>query len=223
MTPNVITDDVSVLLGDGQGGFLSDLRFPVGLVLYAIAVADFDLGGNLDVVVTNSQGDQISVLLGNGNGTLQTEQRIAVGITPLGVAVADVNLDGSLDIVTANFSSFDLSLVLGNSDGTFQVEQRLPLTGDPDPSAIAEPAAVAVGDINLDGLPDIVATSDRSPDVDVSILLANQPGIFDEERRLGFDHSLTSVALADIDGNNTLDIIASNEGSDEVLVFLRVR
>jgi hypothetical protein len=78
------------------------------------------------------------------------------------MAAADFNLDGHVDlaITSGTVSSGSVSIRLGNGDGTL---------GSPTSFATgADPVALAVGDFDFDGDPDL-ATADRSPDK-VSVL-----------------------------------------------------
>jgi hypothetical protein len=82
---------VSVLLGDGQGGFGATSHFAgLGGYLTALAVGDFNNDGNLDLATV---GNQTIVLLGNGDGTFQPPVNIGLlNTTPaslLSVAAAD--------------------------------------------------------------------------------------------------------------------------------------
>ncbi len=111
--PNVDNRTVSVLLHDGEDGFLPPTMLPAGQDAFAAAVADFDLDGRLDLVVVHSFGHDgvngdLSVHLGEGDGTFADEQIFGVGmdgadtVHPRSVAVGDFNGDGKPDIVTAN-------------------------------------------------------------------------------------------------------------------------
>jgi hypothetical protein len=70
-TANAGANTVSVLLGDGQGGFDSARHFAVGgWSPLSLAAAEFNKDGNLDLA-TVTQG-WVSVLLGNGDGTFRS-------------------------------------------------------------------------------------------------------------------------------------------------------
>src|SRR2546426_10838290 len=58
--------NITILLGRGDGTFLTAVNYKVPQAPESIAVSDFNHDGNLDVVVANA--GSISVLLGNGNG-----------------------------------------------------------------------------------------------------------------------------------------------------------
>jgi VCBS repeat protein/centrosomal CEP192-like protein len=154
---------VSVLLGNGDGTFQSPVSYTVGLNPVAVATADFNNDGKLDLaVVNNGSSGSVSILLGNGDGTFQTHVDYPTASLPHGsLAVGDFNDDGQLDLAVADNGSNALSVLLGNGDGTFQAQLQFP-TGQ-------KPLGVAVGDFNKDGRLDF-AIANRD-DNTVSILL----------------------------------------------------
>jgi hypothetical protein len=108
--------NVGVLLGKGDGTFQAAATYASGgYGAAAVAVADVNGDGKLDVVVANCSGSSsdctgsagdVGVLLGNGSGSFQTAVTYTSGSNyPFAVAVADVNGDGRPDVVAANCSS----------------------------------------------------------------------------------------------------------------------
>ena len=85
---------VGVLLGNGDGTFRAAVPYPSGgYQTEAIALADVNLDGKLDLVVTSCCGARgvVGVLLGNGDGTFQPATTYdSGGLYALTVAVADV-------------------------------------------------------------------------------------------------------------------------------------
>jgi hypothetical protein len=63
VTANLFSDDVSVLLGNGDGSFQAAASFAAGDRPYSVAVADPDGDGVPDLVTANHRGDDVSVLL----------------------------------------------------------------------------------------------------------------------------------------------------------------
>jgi hypothetical protein len=139
---------VQILLGNGDGAFTYSGSYPV-TDPEAVAVADLNDDGDLDLVVASTEGVGVSVLLGNGDGTFGEAVGYATDF-PLWVAVADFNGDGIPDIVAANFS-LPSGVFLGNGDGTFQPAVYYPVG--------AENRFVAVGDFNGDHKPDLAVPS----------------------------------------------------------------
>ena len=76
-----VSNDVSVLLGNGDGTFQTAQNFAAGLTPSSVAVGDLNGDGKPDLAVANNSRDSgtVSVLLGNGDGTFQAAQNFAVG------------------------------------------------------------------------------------------------------------------------------------------------
>jgi FG-GAP-like repeat/FG-GAP repeat len=168
-------NNVSILLGNGNGTFQAAVNYPAGFGPASIAVGDFNGDGNPDLVVANASsadngagGTTISVLLGNGNGTFQAPVSYLSGSEPIGVAVGDFNSDGKLDIVAANFGAGNgttISLLLGNGDGTFQAAVEYDVG--------MGPVFVAAADLTHKGLLDLVVANDDGGTI--SVLLNSNP------------------------------------------------
>src|SRR5262245_43847376 len=126
-TSNTFTNNVSVLLGLGDGTFQPAQNFAVGALPYGIVAGDFNSDRRLDLATGNAGSNDASVLLGRGDGTFAVEVRFATGEYPAGVNTADVNGDGRLDLIVSNVRSEDLSVLLGEGEGegwTFQGQRN---------------------------------------------------------------------------------------------------
>jgi hypothetical protein len=108
-------DDVSVLLGNGDGTFQSGERHAAGHGPHSIATADVNGDGNVDVVTANYLSDDVSVLLGRGEGMFQEQVRFSAGVDPSYVAAVDLNGDGKMDLATANRGPYEVSILLNIS------------------------------------------------------------------------------------------------------------
>jgi hypothetical protein len=205
------SNDVGVLLGNGDGTFQPAVNYDVGSVPDALAVGDFNGDGKLDLVVVNSASNNVSVLLGNGDGSFQAALDFDTGGSPVSAAVGDFNGDGKLDLAVANAGSTNrVSILLGYGDGTFQAPVTY-ATG-------SVPVSVAVGDFNGDGKLDLavanISPGNAGPSM-VSVLLGNGDGTFQPtvEYVAGSDTYSSSVALADFNGDGKLDLAVGNSGS----------
>jgi Bacterial Ig-like domain (group 3)/FG-GAP-like repeat/Abnormal spindle-like microcephaly-assoc'd, ASPM-SPD-2-Hydin len=156
----------------------------------------------------------VGVLLGNGDGTFQAVTTYSSGGEgPASVAVADVNGDGKPDVVVAHNITSNVGVLLGNGDGTFQaaVAYDSPLTN----------YAAVVADVNGDTKPDIVVVGQGNSVGDVGVLLGNGDGTFQTAVVYGSGANVaSSVAVADVNGDNNPDLITANQFDDEVGVLL---
>ena len=132
MTANSASGNISVLLGNGAGGFGAPTVFRNGPGIFgtdSIAVADFNKDNKLDVAIANSGTQNISVLLGNGSGGFGTPNLIQIGQNsfPSVIIIADFNSDGRPDIAATDFFQNSVYFVLGNGNGTFDVPKTISL------------------------------------------------------------------------------------------------
>jgi acetyl esterase/lipase len=132
-TANLESDNVSVLLGNGDGSLAPAQNYQVGRA-EALAVGDFNGDGNLDIVTANRHAF-VSVLLGNGNGTFQLPCDFWAGAEPVAVAVGDFNGDGRADLAVAQVYSGQLSVLLNSGpqpgDGVTVVRNIIYTDGPP--------------------------------------------------------------------------------------------
>ena len=101
--PDIVTADsggntVTVLLGNGSGGFAAAAGDPiaVGLSPSAVVIGDLNRDGKQDLGVANAAGNSVTVLLGDGLGGFAAAmgRPVAAGLSPSGVALGDWNGDG---------------------------------------------------------------------------------------------------------------------------------
>ncbi len=186
-------------------GFLIAPVSPAGNAPVAIAKADFDGDGKLDVVVANSTAGTISVLLGKGNGTFNAPVPVTVGTNPVALLVADFNGDGKPDIAVVNQGSASVSILLNNGSGGFSVSSTLTL-----PNGVTAPTAIAAADFNNDNHLDLVVANGAGGGV--SVFLNNGTGGFGAGTPIAAGSNSVGVAVGLFDLNTTNDIAVADAG-----------
>ena len=171
-TANPAGNSITILLGNGSGGFTVLNGFPAGTNPASLAVGDFNGDGIQDLAAANSNSNNITILLGNGSGgfTAASGSPVAAGTLPLSVIVGDFNGDGLQDLAVANSNSNNVTVLLGNGSGGFSSASASPFTVGTNPHLIV------AGDFNGDGLQDL-ATANYGGN-NVTVLLGDGSGGF---------------------------------------------
>jgi len=172
---------VSVMLGDGAGGFTTSSFFVQDLPS-SVKIADMNNDGIPDLVVAgalpgNSTGNFISVYLGNGRGVFALSQTLQLGQGNLkgDIAIGDFNEDGNLDVAypqtgTQIVHSHSTSLFIFFGDGHGSLSTGPVLTVE------EEPHTVITADFNHDGHLDLANTNRTAGTV--TVLLGDGHGNF---------------------------------------------
>ncbi len=190
------TNDVSILLGNGDGTFGAATNLTVGTSPVFVALEDLNGDGKLDLAVVNAGSNDVSILLGTGTGSFGVAKNFAVGTAPVSAAAGDLNGDGKLDLAVANSGNNSVSILRGKGDGTFNAAANF--------SAGSAPWSVAVGDFKVDGILDLAVTNLRGNNV--SIFPGTGTGSFGTPANFDIGTVPVSVAVGDFDGDGKLDL-----------------
>ena len=101
--PDLVTPHVSILLNWGYK-FYYAADYPAGSSPKAVAAADLDLDGRIDLAVANNTTDTASILPGQGDGTFGPRHILDKGDSSRSIALADLNGDGWVDMVLGNMT-----------------------------------------------------------------------------------------------------------------------
>jgi hypothetical protein len=210
---NVLHNNVSILLNNGDGTFQSAVNYNADRNPEAVLTADFNGDGKLDLAVGNFFGNfgtgSISILLGNGNGTFQTKVDYSAS-SPIMLVTGDFNADGKLDLAAGSWTNNSASVLLGNGNGSFQ--PAIPY------AAGTEPHGITTADFNADGKPDLALSNNVSQNV--SILIGNGDGTFQSPLNSALGTNLSDLSARDLNGDGKQDLIVSTYSGSQVFVLL---
>ena len=206
LVANYGSDNISVLLGDGAGGFSSRVDYPVASAPTALVVGDFNRDGHADVAVTNQNANVVSVYYGDGTGALSGRRNFGVGGAPQAIVALHLDSDDNPDLVVANKTTNDVSILLGDGAGGFAAATNVTVG--------ARPQALTTGDFNEDGRNDVAVASNESDATSsvsstVSILLNNGSGGLTSGTPAWVSGMPWTIATADWDGDSHVDLIVS--------------
>jgi FG-GAP-like repeat/FG-GAP repeat len=154
VAPCVVTDLISVMIGNGDGTFEASREIPVGQGMSEIAVGDYNRDGFKDLAIGGTQG-QVYLLQGRGDGTFVQQPTVTAVVDTFfipvtDIDVADFNGDSIQDLVVAvPHNGSRTAILIGNGDGTFRTP--LVLTSP----TLNQPQQQAVADYNGDGFQDL--------------------------------------------------------------------
>jgi hypothetical protein len=213
---------VQIFLGNGNGTFRAPPRGSAcSGAGYEVAIGDFNNDGIPDIAF---KGDgQVGVCLGNGNGTFGTAVFYANGgdFTGQSILTYDLNGDGNMDIAVVDLNrggegdtalASPMGVLYGNGDGTFK------------PAAVYEvifPFGIAEGDLNGDGLPDLVVAGGEATDPLIFAFLGRPNGRLQAPADFKTGVSIPEgFAVGDFNGDGNPDLAVTGTKSNNVGILL---
>jgi hypothetical protein len=136
---------------DPDGGLSAAWSAPSPGAVAAIASADVNGDGSLDLIVGSSAG--MTVYLGSGTGSFQALAPLALpaGAFPYSInafVARDLDNDGKIDLAIPDYQNAQIDIFLGNGDGTFQAPSQT--------KTASTPLSIVAGDVDGDGLLDLI-------------------------------------------------------------------
>ena len=167
-----------------------------------VAAGSFTTGAGTELITINPGSNTLDVLTGLSGGRFANPVALETKSPAQVVRVADFNQDGVPDLAVLDAKG--VSIYLGYSNGRFAP----PVTYDAGPGA----SGLAVADVNHDGNTDLLIGNAYG---DVLVLLGQGDGTFHPYRNT--DQSV-ALAVADLTGNGSKDVIYADEALDRVVV-----
>ncbi len=258
--------DVAVTFGDPDGGALGGLAYfpratpglfePSGDLFLdgatislgstnppfaepgAIAAADVDADGDVDLVTANNGGETVTIFEQSQTGFFSsdpstlgpmfTSELPDSGTERTAVVLSDWTGNGRVDVLAPELDADRVRLFTQTTDGTFGLQ------GDPTQANLVltsstgtRPASAAVGDVDDDGIPDVAVTyrGESGSGAEVGLYFGTGGGMVPDPARP--DLTVTGLqrpeesALVDLDGDGVLDLVVADTGGDVVQILLQ--
>jgi hypothetical protein len=186
-----------MLLSQGDGTFTANLVYQLDYgSVPAVAVADFNHDGFLDLAATKS--NTVLVFLGRGDGTFQEPVAYTESnVYPNSIAVGDFNGDGKTDMVVGHYSEAIIFFYAGNGDGTFKAPVNMPSSLN---------GSLAAADFNGDGFLDLIGSPGYK-----FISLGNGDGTFHGAIPFWPTYGPGPEVFGDLNGDGTPDLVQSSK------------
>lgn len=200
--------------GLGSGKLAEPKAFPTGDFPEAIAAADFDGDGHLDLAVAYNRSGDARVHYGDGKGGIAQQIVLKLGAKGENLTVADLNKDGKPDLLVVDQKKLTVFLNSGGRSFTAGIEH----------DAGPLPFCVASADFNGDGNADVLVGNGGifrdCGDRDLALLIGDGTGGLASPAFISAGGCITGVDIADFDGNGQPDAAVSSFGTHECWVLL---
>ncbi len=196
---------IAIHLGKGDGAFLTPTYIPENGCFGGVFchsdydwghVVDIDSDGNLDLVMTTQATWNLAVRLGHGDGTFAAPQNWQTHSYPVTPDFADLDNDGHLDVVHWTDGGGYGSIFYGARDGLVDMTSA---------------------DLNGDGNMEVLAVNAANDRL--KLFVGNNLGELSRIPDLQTGRAPSAVAVADLDRNQSMELITANRSGRSISVF----
>jgi len=216
-------DQIEILTANGSTFFNSESMFlKVGKRPYQrLRAADLNNDGAVDIVTTNTESNNATVLLGDNKGGFKEAagSLFPCGDNPFGIAIGDVNADGKLDLAIINSpgsmaegrGKLQSCYLRNDGNGKFTMIPCSPFESGKIPSRIA------IGDLNGDGVNDIVTSDNDSDKIYVFKMKKDQGLLSNSTIKVGKHPK--GIAVNDLNRDGKADIVVCNNADNTISII----
>ncbi|MBI4583264.1 MAG: VCBS repeat-containing protein [Planctomycetes bacterium] len=176
-----------------------------------LEASDLDGDGTPDLAGADPVGGKALVALLEAAGKARQQLALDAGVLPSAVLVARIDEGPTPDLAIPCKGSNHVAIFLNQGGGSFAAARILP--------TIDKPKGAVLGDADGDALADLVVFSD----VEVTVHSGRGDGNFLDAQALVHDDAktFTAVALGDVTGDQTQDLLVTEAKTASVLIFAK--
>ncbi len=254
---DVSFDRIEVYLGNYAGGFANIPITTTGFTGFighgdtlfggsfgSTQFGDVNNDGYADIVFTQgwTGTNNIYTYLNNGDGTYNTTailtpvteiQSVLYDSNNSQVGMIDMNNDGNLDIVGVNSFTDKFETYFGDGNGRFDLLPYVVTTGYTGFAGYGNTTggswgATKFGDVNGDGVGDMVFTQGFTGTNNIYVYTGNPDGTFNTTAIISpasststlYDNNTVQAGLLDVNGDGHLDVVGASSFYDKFEVYL---
>lgn len=207
--------------------FASKVDLVAGASPNSVAIGDLNGDGKLDLAVANNGSNSVSVfrnIASSGSltaGSFAAKVDFTTASTPWFVAIHDMDKDGKSDLIVTNSGAASVSILRNTSVGGTIVASSFAAKVDFTTNTI--PRCLAIGDLDRDGLPDVVVSSQTTSAISIFRNTSTPGTINTGSLAAKLDLTTASgpyaIAMGDVDGDGRLDLAVANCNASNVSVL----
>jgi len=202
-TTYMTINHTGLYINDGKGHFTEQYTSLPSAEQSIIELIDIDNDSDLDIIISgdlNEWEDKTKIYLNDGKGHFTWDKKNFPTVPGGSISLADTNGDNKLDILLTGCGM--ARLYHNDKENGFNYVNKPYLEG-------TEGGSVAFADIDGDNDQDALVTSGRIHYTNATIYKNNGKGFFSTEETLIEGVSSSSIAFADVDGDNDQDVMVS--------------
>jgi hypothetical protein len=195
---------LSLMFARPGPGFWAPPTLALSALPGGLCHGDFDGDGHADVLIPAALENRLSVFPARGDGGLQaTAREIPLSFAPGKLVAVELDDDRSSELAVVDVGTGQIVVLDPAADGGF-IEGARQAAGN-------FPAFLTAGDLDADGLVDLLAVP--SGGSSVQLLFGAGERAFHPPLTLTYDIATTRAVLVDLDGNGLLDVVGVDGSS----------